>query len=79
MSLVNERMGLKRMLDTVRGELAKNQAGLSTPGALMQAATQAQESLIGGSGGSGGVAEVQNVPMEGDMGPITNPNIASLG
>lgn len=76
MSLVNERLNLKRMLDTVKGELAKSQAGTSTPGALAEAANQAQEALA-----SNGVrvAEVENVSMEGDMGPVDTPNIASLG
>lgn len=73
MSLVNERMGLKKMLDTVRGELAKNQAGVSTPGALMQAASQAQDSLMGTS------TNVSEVPSDGDVGPLSNGNIASLG
>jgi SWI/SNF related-matrix-associated actin-dependent regulator of chromatin subfamily C len=77
MSLVNERLGLKRMLDNVKGELAKNQAGTATPGALAEAANQAQDALIAASATR--IAEVQDVPMEGDSGPVDTPVIANLG
>ncbi|KIP12152.1 hypothetical protein PHLGIDRAFT_124325 [Phlebiopsis gigantea 11061_1 CR5-6] len=76
LSLVNERLGLKKILETVKGELAKNQTGMTTPGALVEAANQAQEAFT--SSGSR-VAEVQGIPMEGDMGPVDAPAIANLG
>lgn len=76
MSLVNERLNLRKMLETVKGELAKNQTGMSTPSALSEAASQAQEALA-----SSGVrvSQVDGTLIEGDMGPVDTPNIASLG
>ncbi|EKM58121.1 uncharacterized protein PHACADRAFT_252171, partial [Phanerochaete carnosa HHB-10118-sp] len=76
MSLVNERLGLRKMLETVKGELAKNQAGISTPGVLAEAASQAQEALA-----TSGirVSEVHGVIIEGENGPTETPNIANLG
>ena len=76
MSLVNERIGLRKTLETVKGELAKSQAGINTPGALVEAANQAQEALA--TSGTR-VSEVQDVSIDGENGPVETPNIANLG
>lgn len=75
MTLVNERLGLKKMLDTVKGELARQTAGDSTPGTLAAAAGQAQAALVA-SGAR--VAEASSTSLEDDMGPVANPSIAPL-
>lgn len=74
-ALINERLGLKRMLDNVRGELAKN-AGAVGP-SVLAASSQAQEALTANQGAR--VTEVQNtVSLEGDMGPVSGGNVAQL-
>ncbi|PSR76601.1 hypothetical protein PHLCEN_2v8359 [Hermanssonia centrifuga] len=76
MALVNERLNLKKMLDNVKGELARNSAGISTPGALAAAAGQAQTGL---SANNTRLTEVlADNPMEGDLGPMSNPSFAPL-
>ena len=75
MSLVNERLGLKKMLDTVKTELARQTAGDSTPGTLAAAAGQAQAALLANGAR---VSEAPSATVEGDMGPVSNPTIAPL-
>ena len=75
MTLVNERLSLKKMLDTVKTELARQTAGDSTPGTLAAAANQAQAAL---TANGARVSEVPSASIEGDMGPITNSTIAPL-
>jgi SWI/SNF related-matrix-associated actin-dependent regulator of chromatin subfamily C len=75
-SLVNERVGLKRALDGVRAEISKHQNGTSSMGTV--AATVAQTGL--GTTGQGlRAAEVQgNTVAESDGGPVSGGNIAAL-
>ena len=75
-SLVNERVGLKRALDGVRAELARHSNGTSSAGAV--AATVAQTGL--GNVGQGlRAAEVQgNAIAESEGGPLNGGNILSL-
>lgn len=79
MALVNERIGLRKMLENVRSELAKNQNGTSpSPGGVIAAATQAQAGLAA-SGQGTKVTEVQGgAATEGEMGPVTGANVAQL-
>ena len=76
MALVNERLGLKRMVENVKGELAKHAAGQGTQESLMAAAGQAQAALA--AGGSRINQVVGDISMEGDMGPLSAPNLAQL-
>lgn len=75
-SLVNERVGLKRVLDGVRAELARHSNGTGSAGAV--AAAVAQTGL--GSVGQGlRATEVQgNAIAESEGGPSNGGNILSL-
>ena len=75
-SLVNERVGLKRALDGVRAELARHSNGTSSAGAV--AAVVAQTGL--GNVGQGlRATEVQgNAIAESEGGPSNGANILSL-
>ncbi|OCH86857.1 SWIRM-domain-containing protein [Obba rivulosa] len=76
MALVSERVGLKRMLDTVKMELAKS--GGAPSAGIVAVTTQAQAALTAGQGTK--VAEVHGgAPMDGDTGPVPGGNIAPLG
>ena len=75
MTLVNERLSLKKMLDNVKAELTKQATGDSTPGTLAAAASQAQAAL---AANGTRVSEVPSTSLEGDMGPISNPSIVPL-
>ncbi|KAI0642569.1 Smarcc1 protein [Trametes meyenii] len=76
MTLVNERVNLKRLLDNVKSELAKHGA---TPAAgLANAVTHAQAGLAA-SGQGTKVTEVQGgAPTEGDSGPVSEGSVAQL-
>ncbi|KAL6302652.1 SWIRM-domain-containing protein [Sparassis latifolia] len=74
MALVNERVGLQRMLDTVKSELAKA-GGVVGPG-VVAAAGQAQTGLVT-AGQSTRVSEVHGA-VGGDMGPVNGANITQL-
>jgi len=77
MALVSERVGLRKMLDTVRSELAKHGNG-GTSGTLAAAAGQAQSALAA-SGQGTKVSEVASAsPLQGDMGPVSGGNVAQL-
>ncbi|KAI0792381.1 SWIRM-domain-containing protein [Abortiporus biennis] len=79
MALVGEREGLKKMLDTVKGELAKHAAGTGSTTAVAGAAAQAQAGLTAGVQATK-VTEVQGeVSMEGDNGPVDGGSLAQLG
>ncbi|KAJ7598733.1 Smarcc1 protein [Mycena floridula] len=71
MSLVGERMGIKKLLDDVRAELAKNNGNVGP--ALMSA-------LTSGAYGQGTQAtEVQSTtPLEGETGPVDAPSTLEL-
>ncbi|KII87603.1 hypothetical protein PLICRDRAFT_124982 [Plicaturopsis crispa FD-325 SS-3] len=70
-ALVNERLGLKRMLDNIRVELAKN--GPSAMPAIMAQAN------LGTTGQGTIVNEVQpGASMEGDSGPVADGSMAQL-
>jgi SWI/SNF related-matrix-associated actin-dependent regulator of chromatin subfamily C len=71
MALVSERVGLKRVLDTVREELAKN-GQTDVPPAVAQA-------NLGTTGQGTVINEAQaQTAMEGDSGPISDGNVAQL-
>lgn len=71
MALVSERVGLKRMLDNVRDEMAKN-GQTDVPPAVAQA-------NLGTTGQGTVVNEVQaEAVMDGDLGPVSDGNIAQL-
>ncbi|KAG9313646.1 Smarcc1 protein [Chiua virens] len=66
MALVSERVNLKRMLDGVRAELGKNNAG--------------GVGNLGTTGQGTPVSEVPSgTPMEGDVGPVGDGSFAQLG
>lgn len=72
MALVNERVGLKKMLDGVRSEMAMNGAvGMGIiPGVGQALGTTGQGTVIN---------EVQgHVSLEGDTGPVGDGNVAQL-
>jgi len=71
MALVSERVGLKRMLDGIRDEMAKN-GQTDMPPAVAQA-------NLGTTGQGTVVNEVQaETAMEGDLGPVSDGNVAHL-
>jgi SWI/SNF related-matrix-associated actin-dependent regulator of chromatin subfamily C len=63
MALVNERLGLKKMLDNVRSEIARS-------GGLAAAHAFAAPGAMGTSGQGTIVSEVGNVLMDGGAGPL---------
>ncbi|KAI9438582.1 SWIRM-domain-containing protein [Lactarius indigo] len=75
-SLVNERIGLKRALEGVRTELAKHSNGTSTTGAVAAAIAQTG---LGTTGQGLRATELQgNTTVEGEGGPLSGGNIATL-
>jgi len=75
-SLVNERIGLKRALDGVRTELAKHSNGTSSTGAVAAAISQTG---LGTTGQGLRAAEVQGAAVaESEGGPLSGGNIATL-
>ncbi|EPT02204.1 hypothetical protein FOMPIDRAFT_1118901 [Fomitopsis schrenkii] len=77
MALVGERVGLRKMLETVRAELTKAQNGGPPQGAAV-AAQQAQAALTSTGQGTR-VSEVPaGTPMDASAGPVTGGNVAQL-
>jgi SWI/SNF related-matrix-associated actin-dependent regulator of chromatin subfamily C len=75
-SLVNERVGLKRALDGVRAELARHSNGTTSAGAVAAAVAQTG---LGNVGQGLRAAEVQgNAIAESEGGPSNGANILSL-
>ena len=75
-SLVNERIGLKRALEGVRTELAKHSNGTSSAGVVAAAIGQTG---LGTSGQGLRATELQgNATTEGEGGPLSGGNIAAL-
>ncbi len=75
-SLVNERVGLKRTLDGVRAELARHSNGTGSAGAVAAAVAQ---SGLGNVGQGLRAAEVQgNAIAESEGGPLNGGNILPL-
>ena len=75
-SLVNERVGLKRALDGVRAELARHSNGTSSAGAVAAAVAQTG---LGNVGQGLRATEVQgNAITESEGGPSSGGNILSL-
>lgn len=75
-SLVNERIGLKRALEGVRTELAKHSNGTSSTGAVAAAIAQTG---MGTTGQGLRATELQgNATVEGEGGPLSGGNIAAL-
>jgi len=71
MALVSERVGLKRMLDSIRDEMAKN-GQTEMPPAVAQA-------NMGTTGQGTVINEVQaDTAMEGDLGPVNDATVAQL-
>ncbi|KAJ6627790.1 Smarcc1 protein [Mycena sp. CBHHK59/15] len=71
MALVNERLGLKKMLDNVRGEIARS-------GGVAAAAALAAPGAMGTSGQGTLVSEVAHVPMDGAAAPISDGSMLQL-
>jgi SWI/SNF related-matrix-associated actin-dependent regulator of chromatin subfamily C len=75
-TLVNERIGLKRALDGVRTELAKHSNGTSSTSAVAAAIAQTG---LGITGQGLRATELQgNATAEGEGGPLSGGNIAPL-
>lgn len=75
-SLVNERVGLKRALDGVRAELARHSNGTGSAGAVAAAVAQTG---LGNVGQGLRAAEVQgNAIAESEGGPLSGGNILTL-
>ena len=75
-SLVNERIGLKRALEGVRTELTKHSNGTSSTGAVAAAIAQTG---LGTTGQGLRATDLQgNAPAEGEGGPLSGGNIAAL-
>ena len=75
-SLVNERIGLKRALEGVRTELAKHSNGTSSTSAAAAAIAQTG---LGTTGQGLRATELQgNAAAEGEGGPLSGGNIAAL-
>ena len=71
MALVSERVGLKRILDGIRDEMAKN-GQTDVPPVIAQA-------NLGITGQGTLINEVQaETSMEGDLGPLSDGNVAQL-
>ena len=80
MGLVNERVGLKRMLDAVRLEIAKNGGvvGGSGAGAVGAAVMMASNSGFGTTGQGSLVMEVGNGSAQSDVGPVSDGSTLQL-
>jgi SWI/SNF related-matrix-associated actin-dependent regulator of chromatin subfamily C len=77
MGLVNERAGLKRMLDAVRVEIAKNGGVVGGP-AVGAAVMMASNSGLGTTGQGSVVMEVGNGSVQSDVGPVTDGSTLQL-
>ncbi|KAH9939552.1 Smarcc1 protein [Amylocystis lapponica] len=79
MALVGERATLRRALDNVKSELAKNVVVASS--GVVAAGGQAQAALA--ASGQGVASRVSEVPAgtstDGDLGPVSGGSVASLG
>ena len=75
MGLVNERAGLKRMLDAVRLEITKN-GGVA--GGVGAAVMMAGNSGLGTTGQGSVVMEVGSGSAQGDVGPIADGSTLQL-
>ncbi|KDR79983.1 hypothetical protein GALMADRAFT_222909 [Galerina marginata CBS 339.88] len=72
LSLVNERVGLKRMLDAVRAEIARNGVGPGVVGVV----TQGGPNPLGTTGQGTIINEVGSMSTQSDVGPL--PDGATL-
>jgi SWI/SNF related-matrix-associated actin-dependent regulator of chromatin subfamily C len=77
MGLVNERVGLKRMLDAVRLEIAKN-GGVGGAGGVGAAVMMASNSGLGTTGQGSVVMEVGNGSLQSDVGPVADGSMLQL-
>ena len=77
MGLVNERVGLKRMLDAVRLEIAKN-GGVGGAGGVGAAVMMASNAGLGTSGQGSVVMEVGNGSTQSDVGPVVDGSTLQL-
>ena len=77
MGLVNERAGLKRMLDAVRVEIAKN-GGVVGGAAVGTAVLMANNSGLGTTGQGSAVMEVGNGSVQSGVGPVTDGSTLQL-
>ena len=76
MGLVNERVGLRRMLDTVRLEIAKN--GGVVGGGGVASVMMASNSGFGTTGQGSVIMEVGNGSGQSDVGPVINGSTLQL-
>ena len=76
MGLVNERVGLKRMLDAVRLEIAKN--GGVGGGGVGAAVMMASNAGLGTTGQGSVVMEVGNGSTQSDVGPVVDGSTLQL-
>ena len=77
MGLVNERVGLKRMLDAVRLEIAKN-GGVGGAGGVGAAVMMASNAGLGTTGQGSVVMEVGNGSTQSDVGPVVDGSTLQL-
>ena len=77
MGLVNERVGLKRMLDAVRLEIAKN-GGVGGAGSVGAAVMMASNAGLGTTGQGSVVMEVGNGSTQSDVGPVVDGSTLQL-
>ena len=72
MGLVNERVGLKRMLDNVRLEIAKNGGAVGGAGGVATTVMMANNSGFGTTGQGSVIMEVGNGSGQIDVGPVVD-------
>ena len=77
MGLVNERVGLKRMLDAVRLEIAKN-GGVGGAGGVGAAVMMASNAGLGTTGQGSVVMEVGSGSTQSDVGPVVDGSTLQL-
>ena len=74
MALASEHMNVRKVMESVKAELAKSQAGSANT--LAAAAAQVSEGVVGHGTK---VSEVPtDTPMDGDDGPSSTPNLTQL-
>ena len=76
LGLLNERIGVKKMLDAVRAEIARNGVG---PGVGMVVQQQNAMGAMGTTGQGTAVNEVQPQSLQGDGAPVADGQTLQLG
>ncbi|KAF8879659.1 SWI/SNF complex protein [Gymnopilus junonius] len=75
LSLVNERVGLKKMLDAVRAEITRNGVGPGVAGVVAQGGPNP----LGTTGQGATVTEVGSSSVQSDIGPLPDGTTLQLG